>query len=156
MWGGRLPSERLRAVGGYAQLLAAIDRDLVDAIAEAGPDRQRKIAVTSVRLAYRGAGLIEIDWIAPAVAALRRGEALPAPFDDQTGVWNHLFGDPLVPTTIVPGSGNHSRQAMALPAIFQATEPDPLRAALDSLWTAAFSFGTDRDTVLDEIRALLD
>lgn len=154
-WGGRLPSDRVRAAGGNARQLANVDRHLVDAIDGAGPDRQREIARAAVRLAYQGAGLTGVGWIAPALAALDRGDPLPAPFDDQTGVWNHLFGDAHVPRTIVPGSGNYSRQAMALPAIFQATGENPLRAALDAVWTAVYSFGTDRDEVLGEIRALL-
>jgi hypothetical protein len=151
-WGGRPPSDRLRAVQGSAQQLAVIDRDLVDAIADARPERQREIARTAVRLAYQGAGLTGIPWIELALAALERGDDLPAPFDDQTGVWNHLFGDPSVPDTLVPGTADHSRQAMALPAIFEATAPDPLRAALDTLWTARYSFGTDGHQVLDQIR----
>jgi hypothetical protein len=154
-WGGRLPSDRLRSVGGNARNLAALDRDLVDAIADADPGRQRAIARAAVHRAYAGAGLSEIDWVLPALAALDRGEDLPAPFDDQTGVWQYVLGDERVHRTIVPGTPNFSRQAAAAPAIFQAVQPDPLRAAIDTVWTAAFSFGTDRDVVLDEIRALL-
>ncbi|WP_240687293.1 hypothetical protein [Amycolatopsis suaedae] len=153
-WGGRPPTDRLRAASGYAQPLAALDRGLVDAIADAAPEVQRAVARLAVRRAYDGAGLTGVGWVAPALAALDDGGALPAPFDDQTGVWNHLFGDPAVPSTVIPGSANFSRQAAALPAIFQAGERDPLRAALDAVWTAQFSFGTDREVVLGEIRAL--
>jgi len=40
-WGGRQPTERLRKVGGNALGLARLDRDLVDAIADADPALQR-------------------------------------------------------------------------------------------------------------------
>ncbi len=155
-WGGRLPTDRLREVGGNARALAAIDRDLVDAIAAADPDLQRAVALTAVHLAYAGAGLTGVHWIAAALAALDLGDDLPAPFDgDVNGVWNRVVADSDVPRTIIPGTDNYSRQAFALSAIFQAAQADPLRAALDAVHTAMYSYGTDRGEVLDEIRALL-
>lgn len=155
LWRGTLPSDRVRKVGS-ARELAQHDRELVDRIDGADPGTQRVIARAAVHRAYAGAGLTGIDWVAAALAALDRGEDLPAPFDDQSGVWQHVLGDARVPRTIVPGSENFLRQAAAVPAIFQAVHPDPLRAALESVWTAVFSYGTDREDVLTEIRALLD
>jgi hypothetical protein len=37
---------------------------------------------------------------------------------------------------------------MAFPALFSALERDPLRAALDALWSAAVAFGHGRHQVL--------
>jgi hypothetical protein len=156
LWRGKLPSDRLRAAGGNALQLAVADRDLVDAIEHTDPDRQRMIARAAVHRAYLGAELAGIDWIAEGLAALDRGGDLPAAFDNMAAAFNRLFDDPRVPRTIVPGSGNYSRQAMAFPAIFQALQEDPLRSALDTVWTAVFSYGTDRKDVLDEIRGLLE
>ena len=136
--------------------LASLDRDLVDAIAEAEPDIQRAIARWAARRAYDLAGLSPVAWIAPALAALERGEELPPPFDDQARVWQLLFTDPNVPQTAVspPGGGprNASQQAMAVPALWGATETDPLRAAIDALYAAAVSYGDEWPSLLDEVR----
>ncbi len=155
-WGGRRPSERLLHVGGNVFGLAALDRDLVDAIAEDEPDVQRAIARWAARRAYDLAGLSSVAWIAPALAALERGEELPPPFDDQARVWQLLFTDPNVPQTAVspPGGGprNASQQAMAVPALWGAAGTDPLRAAIDALYAAAVSSGDEWPGLLDDVR----
>jgi hypothetical protein len=153
-WGGRLPSERLRQVGGNAMGMARLDRDLVDAIAAATADSQRAVARWAARRAYALAGLADIDWIAPALSAAEHGEPLPAPFDDAANgfqrVWDRLWSDDRIPDTRVPsilGGADvpaMSQQAMAVPALFGAVESDPLQAALDALFAAAAAYGADR------------
>jgi hypothetical protein len=157
-WGGRLPSERLRRLRGTALTVARLDRSLVDALARTDPVTQRDIARWVARRAFVEARLAEVDWIAPALAALDRGEPLPPPFDDDRRAWGILLlSDARVPRTLVTSPDgrldNCLQQAMAFPALFSALEQDPLRAALDALWSAAVAFGHGRHQVLfSEVR----
>jgi hypothetical protein len=151
-WGGHLPSERLRRLRGTALTVARLDRSLVDAFANADPVTQREIARWVARRAFVEARLADVEWIAPALAAMDRGEPLPSPFDDDQRAWDLLLSDARVPTTLVTSPDgrldNCLQQAMAFPALFAALEPDPLRAALDALWSAAVTFGPSRHRVL--------
>ncbi|MCT2583066.1 hypothetical protein [Actinophytocola gossypii] len=152
-WGGRLPGERLRRLRGSALTVARLDRAYVEALAEADPATQRDIARWVTRRAYDEAGLTGVDWIDAALAAMDRGEPLPAPFggDDQQA-WQLLFADERVPSTLVTSPDgrldNCSQQAMAFPAVFSAREADPLRAAVDAIHNAAVAFGYGRHPVL--------
>jgi hypothetical protein len=150
-WGGRLPSERLRQVRGNALNLAQWDRPLVDALAEADADTQRDIARWTTRRAYAEAGLVDVEWIAPALAAMDRGDPLPPPLDGDLP-WDLLLSDPQVPRTLMTSlDGRHDnvrQQAMAFSALRSAREEDPLRAALDALRAGAACFGRERLPVL--------
>lgn len=158
VWGGRLPSQRLRNVGGNARNVAQLDRSLVDALGETDPVTQRKIACWVTRRAFAEARLTEIDWIAAALDATDRGEPLPWPLDgDDRRAWSLLFSDERVPRTVVTSLdgrlSNCLQQAMAFPALFSSREQDPLSAALDALWNAAAAFGRGRYQVLfSEVR----
>lgn len=155
-WGGRLPTPRLRNVGGNVFGLVSLDRDLVDVIAEASPECQRDLARWAARRALTAAALDRVDWIEPALEALEQGGELPPPFTDPREVWELLLNDPCVPRTTVTSLHNATarvlQQAMAVPALFGATEEDPLRAALDAVYAAAVTFGADHGVVLDEVR----
>lgn len=156
-WGGRLPSDRIRALGGNAWAMAHLDIELAEAIAAASPDTQRPIARWAARRAYEVAGIADLDWVAPALRALGQGQQLPPPFDVRAQVWPMLSGDPRVPrTTVVSLDGqipNMLRPAMAVPALFAATAPDPLDAALGALYHAAVAFGRDEySALLEEVR----
>ena len=167
-WGGRLPSEELRQLSGRSLLVVGLDRPLGEAIAEAGPVVQRDVARWAARRAFTEAGLADVDWIAPALAAVDRGEPLPPPFGDGKPLGellNLLLADDRVPKTPISsldgkrrvvlqvGStdgkrGNVLQQAMALPALFDAYEENPLKAALDALWAGVQTFGRHRHGVL--------
>ncbi|RJQ69110.1 hypothetical protein D5S17_31300 [Pseudonocardiaceae bacterium YIM PH 21723] len=156
-WGGTLPSDRLRELRGNALSVAELDRPLVDALAEADPAIQREIARWVTRRAFVEAQLADVDWIAPALAAMDRGEPLPSPFDQDSLPWDRLFADDRVPTTLVTSpdgrTDNCLQQAMAFPALSSAVEQDPLRAATDALWAAAVAFGHGRhEVVFAEVR----
>lgn len=153
MWGGRLPSQRLRDLGGNALNVAQLDRSFVDALGGADPVTQRKVACWVTRRAFAEAQLAQIDWIAAALDAMDRGEPLPRPFDgDDRRAWDLLFSDERVPSTLVASldglHGSFLQQAMAFPALFSAREQDPLGAALDALWNAAVAFGYGQYPVL--------
>jgi hypothetical protein len=157
-WNGRLPSQRLRDLGGNVRNVARLDRSLVDALGEADPVTQREVARWVTRRGIAEARLPDIGWIAAALDAMDRGEPLPWPFDgDDRRAWDLLFSDEQVPRTIVTSlDGRHSnfrQQAAAFPALFSAREQDPLNAAIDALWNASAAFGRDRLQVLfSEVR----
>ncbi|MDO3705021.1 hypothetical protein Q3W71_25470 [Micromonospora sp. C28SCA-DRY-2] len=157
-WGGTPPSDRLREVAANTIGLALLDRALLDALAEAAPAVQRAVARWATRQAYALAGLAEIDWIVPALAALDRGEPLPPPFDDDHRAWQRLWADGRVPATTVTspdGTPNCSAQAMAFPAIRAAVHPDPLAGAVDTVYFAALTAGDQRPALLAAARAAL-
>ena len=151
-WGGVLPDERLRRIRGNALSLAEFDRPLLDALAAAEPPAQREIARWAARRGFAEAGLVEVDWIAPALAAADRGDPLPSPFDDQRRAWDLLLSDEQVPKTVVTSPDgtidNYLQQAAAFSAIFSVQHEDPLHAAVDALWAAVFAFGHGRHQVL--------
>ncbi|WP_345590083.1 hypothetical protein [Streptomyces marokkonensis] len=155
-WGGRLPSRRLREAGCNARGLVQLDRDLLDAVDAACPATQRGLARWAAHRAFTVAGLDDVDWITPALAALDRGENLPAPFDDPQRVWDRFFADDRIPHTVGDSSAgchdNLLRRATAMPALLAAAEPDPLRAALDALFAAAVTYGTDYPTLFAQAR----
>jgi hypothetical protein len=156
-WGGRLPSDLIRATTGNARAAAQLDIELAEAIAAASPDTQRSIARWAARRAYEVAGIADLDWVVPALRALHLGQDLPPPFDVREQVWPMLFADPRVPhTTVVSLDGstpNMLRPAMAVPALFAAAGPVPLDAALKALYDAAVTFGRDElPALLEEVR----
>jgi hypothetical protein len=85
------------------------------------------------RRAFVEARLANVEWIAPALAAMDRGEPLPPPLDDERRAWDLLLSDARVPRTLVTSPDgrldNCLQQAMAFPALFSTLEQDPLRAA---------------------------
>jgi hypothetical protein len=152
-WSGPLPDERVRRANG-AQALAQLDRKLLDRIADLDPATQRAVAIWLARRAWAVAGLTDLDWAKPALAALERGESLP--FADLRETFRLLRADPHVRfTTVTSYDGqleNVSRQHMAVPALWSAAADDPLRAALESVWHAITTFGIDYRLLLSELR----
>jgi hypothetical protein len=166
-WGGRAPSERLRRVRGNVFGIAQLDRDLVDGIAATDDATQRRIAVWTARRAFGFAGIADLDWMAPAWAALDRGEPLPAEFTDMMGMMTRILGrkpvyhssvslQPLGRGPADPLRGVLDRPvdpvAMALPALAAAAEPDPLQAALEAVWAAVTAYASGRADFLAEVR----
>ncbi|WP_329389936.1 hypothetical protein OG625_37665 [Streptomyces sp. NBC_01351] len=100
-WGGRLPSEGLRGVGGNVHGLLRFDSDLVHALATAGSEVQRAVASLAARRACEAAGLIGLAWVTQALTALAERRPLPPPFDDPDRMWETLSSDPQVPSRSV-------------------------------------------------------
>ncbi|MBM7783765.1 hypothetical protein [Tenggerimyces flavus] len=155
-WGGRLPSDRLLAVGDVARGLVHTDAEVVHALDAAGPALQRTVARWAARRVYDRAGLAEVEWIAPALAALERGEPLPPPFDQPDKAWERLIADPDAPDTTMLGmdgrSGPCHQQAFALPSLRHAADSDPLRAALTATLDACAGYGIDYPELLADLR----
>jgi hypothetical protein len=57
-----------------------------------------------------------------------------------------------VVVTGTEGPRRVSSQAAAVPALFSAEEPDPLRAALDALYAAAVTVGDQYPALFRELR----
>jgi len=158
-WGGNPPAERLRRLPANAIGLARLDRALLEAMADAPPAAQRALAHWATWQAYAVAGLAEVDWIAPALAALERGEPMPPPFDGEQLPWNRLFADPAIRHTTVAmpnGPPNCSQQAMAFTALSAAAHADPLAAAVDTVYFAANAYGSHHRELLAAATTRLD
>ncbi|XVV16518.1 hypothetical protein ACQP2X_19750 [Actinoplanes sp. CA-131856] len=167
LWGGRPPSDRLRRVRGNVHSMARLDRDLVDGVAGAGDETQRRIAVWAARRAFTYAGVGDLDWMAPAWAALERGEPLPAEYTTSKALWTRILGaapptyskvslrplyeslDKRLPRML---DGPVDRVAMAAPALWAAAGPEPLQAALEALWAAVTTYAQERCVFLSDVR----
>ena len=143
LWEGELPSPRLFEVQAWA--LGNADRALAEAIASADPEVQRTVARWAARRACENAGLTVLPQVVAALDAVDRGGALPAPFDREGGEWALIGDDPRVSDhlVVVDGMANCSGWHFTLPVIRQAVDDDALRAATETLWTAAFTAGDD-------------
>jgi hypothetical protein len=100
-WGGRLPSDALRHVGGNVSGLLPYDPALLHALDDAGAVTQRAVALLAARRACEAAGLADLDWIAAGLTALSEGRPLPPPLDDRDRAWQTLASDPRVPDRTV-------------------------------------------------------
>jgi hypothetical protein len=148
-WGTRTPNERLRATlnqGLYLEAISTLDPTLEFALADADDGTHRQVAAWAALRSLEQAGLIHLREIAPAVAALRRCERVPAPFDDSGYVWSVLErANP--PRTSVPvppdGAYEQSPQNWAITTLFHSARDDSLAAALEVLVSLAFVHGRD-------------
>ncbi|MEU6474193.1 hypothetical protein ABZ902_33420 [Streptomyces massasporeus] len=128
-WGGRLPSDALRTVGGNVSGLRDFDPALLHALDAAGPVTQRAVARFAARRACEAAGLTALDWVAHALTALAEDRPLPPPFDDDDHMWRALASDPDVPARTVgravpPERPPHEAAGSALVAgPFQSAAP---------------------------------
>lgn len=161
-WGGQPPTDRLRAAGGRTAQLARQDRDLVDALAALDPATQRAVAVWAARTASEAAQQADDPRVAPALAALERGDPLPAPFDDDVRAWRTMFSGLSVAVvrsdTVHVDQGSKPSQeapvldprAAAVDALLAAAAADPLLAAAGAI-DAAASASRSR-ALLSEVR----
>lgn len=161
LWGGEAPSGRLRASGANSYVLVKLDRPLLDALVEASPESQRAIARWTARRACDAAGLSSLEWVAQALAALERDDALPPPFDDSAQAWQRLLGADLRVQNVHVRTENPDvvefppridPQAAALPAVFAAADADSLRAAVDAVAAAIVTFGNQYPQLLRDLR----
>ncbi|MET8565146.1 hypothetical protein ABZV75_33025 [Streptomyces flaveolus] len=133
-WGGRLPSERLRGVGGNVRGLLRFDSDLVHALDAAGFEVQRAVALLAARRACEAAGLTDLPWVTQALTALTERRPLSPPFDDAARLWETLRSDPRVPRRSVLG---------ATPPERRPYHPPAPRAETGWAWVPAAESGDD-------------
>ncbi|MFG2131910.1 hypothetical protein ACGFNV_29420 [Streptomyces sp. NPDC048751] len=122
-WGGQLPSQALRDVGGNVHGVLDFDPALVHAVDAAGPATQRAVALLAARRACEAAGLSGLDWVAAGLAALDEGRPLPPPFDDPDRMWQALDSDPRVPDRTVAQAVPPERPPFQPPARDDMPQP---------------------------------
>ena len=161
-WGGRAPSERLRALGGNVLGVAGTNRDLLDDFEALEPGTQRAAARWLAHRAFERAELDGLPWVGPALDALDRGEPLPAPFTSHAEAAARVRGAGPHRTQVVAALTDPRRHepprrihrpSFAVPALFSATDADPLRALVDTFSHAAATFDDERETLIAELRA---
>jgi len=144
-WGGRPPSPAL--AGNYsAKIVAALDRELLDRIEAATASEQRAFARWCVHRAFERAGIADIDWIHEALVALDTNQPAPPDFANGSLAQYRLEEDRRIPLTVVtgiPGTVDLIQQKTGLSTYFAATEYPPLDAAIESVRSAAHTYGMD-------------
>ncbi|MGI5372242.1 hypothetical protein [Streptomyces iakyrus] len=123
-WGGRLPGDVLRTVGGNGSGLRDFGPGLLHALDAAGPATQRAVAVPAARRACEAAGLTALDRVTEALTAPDEGRPLPPPFDDDARMGHTL--------TLRPGLSGPDRRpggparAATLPGLVVAGHGRPV------------------------------
>jgi hypothetical protein len=150
-WGDRVPNERLRrtlefGVGLALDALSRLDMDLEFALAAADDRTHRQVAAWTALRCLDESSLIGLPQLAPAVAALRRGDPAPPPFDDSGHCWGVLNRAQLSRTSLpVPPDGEYeqSPQDWAITTLFHSAKRDSLVAVLEVVVCLAFVHGRD-------------
>lgn len=158
-WGGLAPTPALLAIGGRASQVARVDRGLVEAIAAADPEIQRRLAVRVARDACRLAGIDDQAPVAAALAALAASRALPPPFDDRDAAYGSVFGGSRAEIEMVVTSAPIvlpvlDPAAAAIGAVLGAGEDPPVLAAVEALADASAAHA-DRHAFLADVHAWL-
>jgi hypothetical protein len=148
VWGGSVPTDRLRQAGHLAQSLARMDRQLLDQLAALTPGEQHRMACRVARGALERAGLIRIDWIAEGLAAAEAGGPMPAFFSEQHGrtAYERMLADPATPRTTIEVPGRRRPVLLATAAfgvLTALTYDDPLAAVAGVVHLAATAHGPD-------------
>lgn len=158
-WGGSPPADAgLRAAGGSAPLLYRLDRELTGALPGLSPGAQRRLARWAARRACVTAGVAGTDWIAPALAAVERGDRPPRdPFASRERTVRRLLGPgESGPLTLSIHLARHQQSASpqleAVTCLWSAGEDDPLRAAIGTLYGAALAHGEGAAAFLADAR----
>jgi hypothetical protein len=159
-WGGRIPAdERLLdpEVAAHTTGLARHDRDLIDQIAAARPEVQRRMAVWVARYCCTRSGMIANDWVRAGLLALERGEPPPpwfADFDAAFARWRDVPRESIVHhATVSVGTRQPIRidpAVIAMHTILMARHDNPLIAAMDTVRNAVELYGGR--TVVDAFR----
>lgn len=156
---GSPPSgHRPPAMPDHTLRLGRLDHLLLTALTGAPPAMQRAIARWAARQACAAAGLGHIDWVADALAALDRGEPLPASFAHSDAALLRLQADQRVPSTAVTlatGTDSRSRQAVALLALRTAAHDSPVVSVVDTVYLAASAHGEQHRDLLAGVAAKL-
>ncbi|HWS38164.1 MAG TPA: hypothetical protein VN408_36190 [Actinoplanes sp.] len=148
-WGDRVPNERLRRTldtGLYLSVLSRIDMDLEFALSAVDDRTHRAVTAWAALRCLEDSGLIGLPQIAPAAAALRRGEQVPWPFHDSGHCWNvlHRAQPPRTSLPVPPDGGyEQSPQDWAIMTLFHSAKKDSLVAVLEVVVCLAFVHGRD-------------
>lgn len=157
-WGGQAPSARLRKLSGNIEWVARNHRDLLHSFESLDATTQRSAARWLARRAVERADIASLDWVTPALQALDQGAPLPPPFTDLDHVHRRVIDGPVVATIGWDEHPTHRnrpihRPSFAVPALFSATDNDPLQALIDAFSHAAATFDEEHEALIAELRA---
>ena len=134
------------SASAYLDALSRLDMDLEFALADADDRTHRQVAAWAALRSLDEAGLIGLPQLAPAIAALRRGDAVPPPFNDSGHCWD-VLGRAQLPRTSLPvppdGAYEQSPQDWAITTLFHSAKQDSLVAAMEVVVYLAFVHGRD-------------
>lgn len=154
-WGGRDPAPEL-ADNFLAKQVAALDRGLLDKIADADPETQRAVGLWAARRAYERAEFTGSEWADSLLAAAEGGEPFPEEVSTLSQALNAMLDDRRLRLTVArgtPGAGDFWVQERAVIAPFSACHEDPFTAALEAVRTAGETFGSDYLEFVAQIKA---
>ncbi len=133
--------------------------ELAELVAAAGPERQREVAAMVAERVVGAVGLDGEPGVAEALAGLRTSRPQPLPpeaawlvrrlLHRSSLAWFAVNSAPLDPAAAIAAAQERTRLANAANALYQATNPDPLAAALETLTLARGVLG---EGVADEVR----
>ncbi|AOW93703.1 hypothetical protein BFN03_16440 [Rhodococcus sp. WMMA185] len=146
-FGGKPLTPALEAVF-CSRYVAGLDRDLIDRIEAAAPERQLAFARWCVHRAWERAGIAHIDWLAAVLDDMDAGRPADNDFIYSFDARIRLDEDPRITRTIVsglPASIELVQQYQALHTYGRSMAPDvsPLQAAIEAFWYAAQTYGMD-------------
>jgi hypothetical protein len=147
--GNRVPNERLGAVRLYLGDIRRLDEDLMFALADADDGMHRAVARWAALRALTAAKMIDWAVLAPAVAALRRGVAVPPPFDDEDEAVDALPDAPqstvarIGVLNVSDDDGDPVQQVNAASAVAATARADSLEGVLDAVVLSAITHGED-------------
>lgn len=155
-FGGTPLTPTLEAVFS-SRYVAGLDRDLIDRVDSATPDRQRAFARWCVHRAWERAGIAHIDWLSDVLTDMDTGKPVNGDFIASFAARNRLDQDPRITRRIVsglPGSIELVQQYEALAAYSRSmyTEATPLESAIEAFWHAAKTYGMDYPELIDAAR----
>jgi len=155
-FGGTPLTPTLEAVFS-SRYVAGLDRDLIDRVDSATPDRQRTFARWCVHRAWERAGIAHIDWLSDVLTDMDTGKPVNGDFIASFAARNRVDQDPRITRRIVsglPGSIELVQQYEALAAYSRSmyTEATPLESAIEAFWHAAKTYGMDYPELIDAAR----
>lgn len=134
--------------------------ELVDLVAGAGSEVQRELAAVAAEQAAASSGLDREPGVRAALAGLRTTPGEPLSAEVAELVRQSIHRSSVAWSAVSTGQGGETsdanqlfRPANAANALYQATNPDPLTAALDALSTALHVVG---EGLLEQARSLCD
>lgn len=134
--------------------------ELVDLVAGAGSEVQRDLAAVAAEQAATASGLDRERGVRAALTGLRTSPGEPLAAEVAQLVRQLIHRSSVAWSAVSTGQGREtsemyelSRSASAANALYQATNPDPLTAALEALSSALHVVGED---LLEQARALCD
>ena len=159
-WGGRLPSDEVRAWDWPAVQLGRSDRPLVDEIVDLPERQQRALATWAATTASERAGVRDHPWVVEALEHVEQGLPLPERWQDWSAIWaafdRHAADTSERLAVLVVGGGAEplpplDPRAAAISTVQAAGHSDAAQAAAGAAECLS-SGATDRRACFAEVR----